>query len=93
MKQALHQCKQGRTVRESRSSSFGTRGTQKYFPMNELLLLSTYPVKQLEAYGRLQKSINYEILKEFLVSNICHIKFVINIIKCTIVNISGRIPC
>ena len=37
--------------------------TLKYFPMNESLLLLIYQVKT-EDYGRLQKSINYEILKE-----------------------------
>ena len=37
--------------------------TQKYFPINESLLLLIYQVKTV-AYGRLQKSIDYEILKE-----------------------------
>ena len=35
---------------------------QDYFPMNELLLLLIYQVKMASPYGRLQKSINYEIL-------------------------------
>ena len=33
---------------------------QKYFPVDELLLL-VYQVKWLAAYGRLQKSVKYEI--------------------------------
>ena len=33
---------------------------QKYFPLDELFLL-VYQVKWLVAYGRLQKSIKYEI--------------------------------
>ena len=38
------------------------RGTiQKYFPVDESLLLLTYHEKWLVAYGRLQKSIKYEI--------------------------------
>ena len=35
--------------------------TQKYFPVDESLLLLIYQVKWLVAYGRLQKSIKYEI--------------------------------
>ena len=39
--------------------------TQKYFPMNKLLLFLMYQVKNsFLAYGSLQKSIIYEIVKE-----------------------------
>ena len=38
------------------------RGTiQKYIPVDEPLLLLIYQVKWLVAYGRLQKSVKYEI--------------------------------
>ena len=37
------------------------------------------------AYGRLQKSINYEISKRFLVSKSFHFEFMIYIGKCAIV--------
>ena len=48
MNQAHHQCKQGCEVQASRSSRFGTgRTTQKYFPMNESLLI--YKVKMVSS--------------------------------------------
>ena len=41
--------------------------TQKYFPMNESLLLPVDQVKWLVAYGRPQKSIYYEYHSKLLV--------------------------
>ena len=38
--------------------------TQKYLPMNKSLLLLMCQFKMIGAYGRLRKSINYEMLKE-----------------------------
>ena len=42
--------------------------TQKYFPMNDSLLLLIYPVKQLAAFGRLQNQLIMEYERKFLVS-------------------------
>ena len=38
--------------------------TQKYFPMNESLLLLMYLVKTISSIWQAAKSINYEIIKE-----------------------------
>ena len=85
--QAHHQFKGGCAVSVSRSSNFGTGGTtQKHFPMNESLLLLIYPVKTA-AYGRLKKSINYEIVKVIFNSNIRHIIYIRKF-----ENILGQIP-
>ena len=55
--------------------------------MNESLLLLIYPVKTVSSLWQAAKSINYEILEEILVSNICHIQFIIYIREFTIWNI------
>ena len=83
----------------SRSSTFGSgrRGgggtTQKYFPMNESLLLLIYPVKTVSSLRHAANAIaimNYS--RKFLASNICHNEFVIYFIKSAIVNILGQMP-
>ena len=62
-------------MQASNSLSFSTGNTtQKCFPLIESLLLQLCRVKTVSSLWQAAKSINYEILEEILVSNICHKK-------------------
>ena len=58
--------------------------------MSETVIL--LPKTSAAAYDRLQTSVIMKYHSKVLVSNICHIEFIVYIRKFTIVNILGGIP-